>query len=417
MATRRVDIRREIRKACLVISLALVPLAAASLAPDSPSRRNYCPIILVHGILGYGQDEKIPISAWGGLGDFRRKFVAEGWEIYSATVGPVSSNWDRACELFAYIRGGRTDYGAAHSAAFGHERFGRSYPGVYAAWGSANKVHLICHSMGGQTARLLVQLLEAGSAQEMAASPDDASPLFAGGHSWVLGLITLCTPHDGTSMALIFNYDSEAAIRTICGILAAVSPTYDAMLEQWGLARIEGESAGSYADRLRKDLAWYLGEDGCHNDLSPSGAAELNGWIRAWPDVYYFSWAASCTFEYENKYLPSIDMQPLLAMNAVAMGGFQGRDGPWTIGPDWWENDGVVNTISMDGPKLNSTDRIVPFSGAPVRGEWNYMGCLARTDHVDLLGFGTPLWYAPPGFKSCEDWYRYNLGLVASLED
>jgi triacylglycerol lipase len=387
----------------------------ADFPPELP--RNDCPVILVHGILAYGQDQRLPISAWGGTHDYRRLLEDEGWGIFSATLGPVSSNWDRACDLFAYIKGGRTDYGAAHSARCGHERFGREYPGVYGAWGNEHKVHLLCHSMGGQTARLLVQLLEAGVPEELAASPEDVSPLFTGGHSWVLGLVTLCSPHDGTSLALTKDYGSEKEKREICGILAAVSSFYDARLDQWGLERRKGESVGSYASRLRANVSWYLGEDGCYEDLRPAGAAKLNAWVRAWPDVYYFSWAASDTYEFEGRQEPLACMQPLLVRSAREMGRFLGRDGPWTIGREWQTNDGTVNSISMDGPKLNSEDRIVPFSGTAVRGVWNYMGLLKETDHVDLLGFATPPWYKPPGFANRESWYRYNLRLLASLED
>jgi triacylglycerol lipase len=378
---------------------------------------NDCPIILVHGILAYGQDSRLPISAWGGLRDYVRLFSEEGWTIYSATIGPVSSNWDRACELFAYIRGGRTDFGAAHSARCGHKRFGREYPGVYPAWGSSNKVHLLCHSMGGQTARVLAQLLEEGSPEELSASPGDASPLFEGGHSWILGLTTLCSPHDGASLALVADYGSPTAKRAICSILAAASPAYDAMLDHWGLARRADEGALAYASRLEADVSWYLGEDGAYEDLRPEGASELNLWVRAQARIYYISWAAVDTYEFEDRQLPSLDMQPLLASTGLAMGSYIGRDGIWEIGREWQANDGTVNTISMDGPKLASSDTIRPFSGRAIRGIWNYMGAMEGTDHVDLLGFATPPWYAPPGFSSREDWYRYNFRLLASLAD
>ncbi len=332
----------SLRIVCIACCLAAAPLALAS-ASQSPSSvdpavfppgpaRNACPVILVHGILAYGQDQRLPLSAWGGMSDYRKDLADEGWEIFSATLGPVSSNWDRACELFAYIRGGRTDFGAAHSARCGHERFGREYPGVYPEWGNDRKVHLLCHSMGGQTARLMVQLLEEGSPEELEAAPEakpgDVSPLFAGGHSWVLGLVTLCSPHDGTSLALVSDYGSESAKRSICALLAAASPAYDARLDHWGLARREGEGVAAYAARLRADVSWYLGEDGCYEDLRPAGAAELNGWVSARADVYYFSWAASDTYDFKDRQLPNVGMQPLLVASSLAMGRFVGTDGP-----------------------------------------------------------------------------------------
>jgi triacylglycerol lipase len=395
--------------------LAPTALAASPQAYAAGPRRNDCPVILVHGILGFGQDQRLLLSAWGGAGDYRRTLADEGRRIFSATIGPVSSNWDRACELFAYIKGGLTDYGASHSARCGHARFGREYPGVHPSWGSEDRVHLLCHSMGGQTARLLVQLLEEGASEELEAAPRDASPLFSGGKSWVLGIVTLCSPHDGSSLSLVTDYGSAAAKKAICAFIAYASPAYDARLDQWGLERREGEGAAAYAARLAEDVSWYLGEDACYRDLRPSGAAELNGWVKARPDVCYFSWAASDTREAEGRQLPGIGMQPLLAASSRAMGSFEGSDGPWAIGPAWRENDGTVNTVSMDGPALNSSDLIVPFSGTPLLGAWNFMGTLAGTDHVDLLGFATPPWYSPPGFDGILDWYRYNLDLLASL--
>jgi triacylglycerol lipase len=386
-------------------------------APPAKPLLNSRPIILVHGILAYGQDQHLPISAWGGFGDYRQLLADEGWKIYSATMGPFSSNWDRACELFAYIKGGRTDYGAVHSARYGHARYGRVYPGVHPAWNEENKVDLLCHSMGGQTARMLVQLLEAGAPEELATAPDGASPLFEGGHSWVLGLISICTPHDGSTLSLAGGYENPVMRRALVAALAAASPLYDPRLDHWGLERREGEGIAEYAARLEAHDTWYMGEDSCYADLRPAGAAKINGWVRAMPDVYYFSWGAWDTVEFESRLVPSPAMHPMLLAGGIAIGRFVGWDGKWALGPDWRDNDGVVNLISMNGPKLNSTDRIRPFSGTPEKGAWNYMGALPRTDHLDLLGFSSTIRYSPQGFASVEDWYRYNLRLLASLKN
>ncbi|PWA91978.1 hypothetical protein CTI12_AA083680 [Artemisia annua] len=35
--------------------------------------------------------------------------------------------WDRARELFYYLKGGQVDYGEEHSKACGHSQFGRIY--------------------------------------------------------------------------------------------------------------------------------------------------------------------------------------------------------------------------------------------------------------------------------------------------
>ena len=43
-----------------------------------------------------------------------------------ASVSAFGSNYDRAVELYYYIKGGRVDYGAAHAAKYGHERYGKN---------------------------------------------------------------------------------------------------------------------------------------------------------------------------------------------------------------------------------------------------------------------------------------------------
>ena len=61
------------------------------------------------------------------LTDLVEEIEAAGYECYSASVGPLSSNWDRACELYAQLMGTTVDYGAAHAAKHNHSRYGRTY--------------------------------------------------------------------------------------------------------------------------------------------------------------------------------------------------------------------------------------------------------------------------------------------------
>ena len=99
--------------------------------------------------------------------------------------------WDRACELYACIKGGWVGYGEAHSAKFGHDRYGRTYPGLYHEWGQVDrqtakvrKIHIIGHSLGGLTGRTLIQLLESGDHLDIIGIPMAGNSL----REWYLSL-------------------------------------------------------------------------------------------------------------------------------------------------------------------------------------------------------------------------------------
>ncbi|MEG2016441.1 MAG: lipase, partial [Oscillospiraceae bacterium] len=123
---------------------------------------NY-PFVFVHGMYGYGEDVKINkfLPYWGMYtGSLVEYLNEQGFECYAPSVGPFSSAWDRACELYAQIFGGTVDYGVAHAKEHGHNRFGRTYDtplikdiGKRNDDGSFKKINLVGHSFGGETIR------------------------------------------------------------------------------------------------------------------------------------------------------------------------------------------------------------------------------------------------------------------------
>ena len=170
---------------------------------DSFVQKNQYPIVFVHGLAGWGRDEAFGFKYWGGLNDIEAYLNKRGYCAYTATVGPVSSNYDRAVELYYYIKGGTVDYGAAHAKEYGHRRYGRTFEGIYPQWDSNHPIHLIGHSMGGLTSRALVDLMIDGNVEEReyaAANQDDElSSLFQGNKNWVYSVTTVGTPHNGST--------------------------------------------------------------------------------------------------------------------------------------------------------------------------------------------------------------------------
>jgi triacylglycerol lipase len=440
-----------------------VPMPAARL-PAAPPRANDYPIVLVHGFLGFAGKGPLDLNYWGGCLDLVEELRARGYQAYAAEVGPVSSNWDRACELYAAIRGGRVDYGLAHARAAGHRRFGRDYPGLLPDWGETRPVHLLGHSMGGLTCRVLVQLLEEGDGAERAATPaGELSPLFAGGHSgeraWVRSVTSLSSPHDGTPAAYRFDTAKPALRRFAAGLYyraakaasaasgaaggaaneageasggpeeasgaaggaasAAGSESLprgrglrlDLHLEAWGLAPEPGESAAHFRRRFAHAEDWWRGRDTGIWDGSPQGARELNLWVAARPDVYYFSWATEQTTRdpISCRQVPEPGMNFLIYSQAAWIGGW-GRD------PAWWPNDGIVSTCSMDGPSLGSSDLIVPYSGELRPGVWNFMGVLGSCDHLDVIGILSPRVH-PAGSAGLPEFYAAIAALLAGLPE
>ena len=107
-------------------SLLLLPAAAADTQQSGAERY---PTIYVHGLMGWGEHDQIYAVTpyWGLTSDLMPYLTGKGYESYAASVGPLSSAWDRACELYAQLTGTTVDYGAAHAAEYGHARYGVTY--------------------------------------------------------------------------------------------------------------------------------------------------------------------------------------------------------------------------------------------------------------------------------------------------
>lgn len=136
-------------------------------------------VVLIPGNMGSGQAAAALYSAHGA-------------RVLCPPLGPVSSCHDRACELFYALKGGRIDFGEAHSLAHGHARFGADCgAGVLPGWSASDPVIVVSHSQGVNTALALQALLR-----------DQAFPGHTTGADWVAGVVAIAAPFRGAGPAL-----------------------------------------------------------------------------------------------------------------------------------------------------------------------------------------------------------------------
>jgi len=361
-------------------------------------KKNNAPIVFVHGLGGWGEGSELDnvFPHWGLMaGSVKKHLEAEGHEAYAASVNPVSSTWDRACELYAHLTGTRTDYGEAHAKAHNHERFGPTYEKLGPDW-PGESIHLIGHSFGGATIRLFAQFCAEGSAEERAVTPaDELSPLFGGtlgGH--IASITTLAAPHNGTT-ALLSPVKGAGvgllegllySLMTVNTLMPGFQDFFPCHLEQYGMA---GNTGLKEAWKQSVAFGRGTGTDSARYDMSIDGAAAVNQSITCQPDIYYFSFAGDITHRLTgNSRLPNASSLSLVTMeSSLRMGQkrlLSASSGEIEMDDRWLPNDGLVNTISALHPFDEPHQE---YDTANVRpGVWQVMPVVANWDHYDFVG-------------------------------
>ncbi len=390
----------------LALSLCVIPAAAA----DDQTRSDD-PVVFVHGLFGWGQRDKIfrIMPYWGmTTGSLPDYLATQGYETYAASVGPLSSAWDRACELYAQLVGARTDYGIKHAQDFGHERYGIDYETpLFDGWGTERAVNLVGHSFGGATTRLFLEILTNGCPEEVAAAKAagvEPSPFFLGGKGgWVHSLTAIAAPHNGTTFIesnsdfTKFAADLTTAAAKALG-LSSLKGVYDFQLDQFGIRKDDNETFSQALDRvLRSDFLSH--NDNAFLDLTIDKSLEINKGIEIQPNVYYFSYAGDQTSTDPltgNHYptvsaIPSNGMCALMMPGSVNMGKYYDKytAGGIYIDQSWLPNDGLVNTVSALYPTTTDKNTTECLKRDGTQGWVNY-------DGYSDIAFQPGIWYVMP---------------------
>lgn len=369
---------REFSVFLLVICVLISCRSTKSVVDSTKWNSNY-PYIFVHGIEGWGDYNFINTfySYWGlHTGSIPNQLENKGFICASASLAKTGSAWDRACELYAQLSGSIVDYGVAHSTRCNHPRFGKDYTGqaLLPQWDSVHKVNLIAHSFGGTTSRVLIQLMVEGSKEEqMATSPEELSPLFAGGHSgYIFSLVTICTPHNGVSAMSIKEEGFEGKSLGTHLLQKSVSPIND--------KRVVSDCTG-----------W---------DMRIDSAAELNEKLNVQDDIFYFSIPANASHRLlSGIYIPNkCIMESMFVEASFEIGKYTGvTSNGYEITEEWRENDGIVNLISAKAPFTEPSKEFDKKNISP--GIWNIMPTITA-DHLGVVGgltkkFDTMSLYVP----------------------
>ncbi len=395
----------------MIFAIAVPAFAAqedALLGWDDLTDNEY-PFVFVHGMGGWGAYEDHATNPyWGGMnfeglkmsmGDTNIVDILNenGIETYEASVGPFSSAWDRACELYAQLTGTVVDYGEAHSKAHNHDRYGYSYEGnalMGENWDLETPINIMGHSFGGPTVRLFASLLYYGDEAELAATGENTSPLFTGGHDVVHSVTTFSSPNDGTPIAdLLVDLKLVYLIGFFGNILGALFGDeimmWNLRFGQFSITPKDGEERAGFSFAAINNF--FKSNDNCGYDMTIEGAKVLNEKIQVCPNTYYYSYTAIATKE-SCTGLQMLETPSMFTFSSIVLSLSEGKtiDGV-KMTKEWAISDGIVPYASSRCP-AKDFDSARYYSEAVANGEeiepgrWYMMDPLQDFQHASFMG-------------------------------
>jgi triacylglycerol lipase len=265
-------------------------------------------------------------------------------------------------------------------------------------WNLKDKLNFVGHSFGGATVRLITSLLTFGDADEIAATGENTSALFMGGHDCVHSCITLSAPHNGSQVAnqlvdpQITFLLMSAALNVIGSVFGNNFLVFSFQLGHYGITPEEDE----FRAWLNPVGIWnfYAYNDHCGYDMTLRGAAELNEKIKLAPETYYYSYTTVNTEEGKilGCQLPAEGLSPIFYISSMMLAATKGFtvDGIKIEG-DWEVNDGIVPLASAIYPSCDASTALsyedeIKKGNRIEPGRWYYFEPMVGMDHFDFCG-------------------------------
>ncbi|MBQ6444852.1 MAG: hypothetical protein IJI95_00595 [Clostridia bacterium] len=359
------------------------------------------PYVFVHGMMGWGEDKKFykGLPYWGMVtGNYPRRMREKGYEVYTPSVSPLGSAWDRACELYANLTGTTVDYGVAHSKEKGHNRFGETFPeAMLPDWTPERSIHLLGHSFGGPTMRMFVELLRNGSPEERAATPaGQLSPLFECGHGELVKSIpTISGPFDGITfphaLPKTVDYGLTYGIPMVASIIGNVGSgrVYDFQMSQWGITAVQnGVRFARDMLNMKAIRNFVKAKDNVFADIHIPQAAEINKKLSVPAEQYLFSVTGNGTKTGKSgNQVRAPIMIFAFAPFAYSLGKFPDQTiAGVKITEGWRMNDGIVPVESGRHPTTEPWCEWVDVKDKPIqKGIWHALPTVPG-DHGTVIG-------------------------------
>ena len=359
------------------------------------------PYVFVHGMMGWGEDKKFykGLPYWGMVtGNYPRRMREKGYEVYTPTVSPLGSAWDRACELYANLTGTTVDYGVAHSKEKGHNRFGETFPeAMLPDWTPERSIHLLGHSFGGPTMRMFVELLRNGSPEERAATPaGQLSPLFEGGHGdLVKSITTISGPFDGITfphaLPKTVDYGLTYGIPMVASIIGNVGSgrVYDFQMSQWGITAVKnGVRFARDMLNMKAIRNFVKAKDNVFADIHIPQAAEINKKLSVPAEQYLFAVTGNGTKKGKSgNQVKAPIMIFAFAPFAYSLGKFPDQTiAGVKITEGWRMNDGIVPVESGRHPTTEPWCEWADVKDKPIqKGIWHALPTVPG-DHGTVIG-------------------------------
>jgi triacylglycerol lipase len=346
-------------------------------------------VIFVHGIFGWGGNELL-LSYWG---EALAQFPRARFDVHEVKCGPVSSFHDRACELFAQIRGGDFKYGNGQGDGTKRSVVARAERKHVS---QDHPIVLVGHSAGAHTCLALQQLL--------------AEDFFGVGSTadWIEAIICISGVLNGSMLTYMFGCDPVTGILSreperLIGTAVKLAN----LLPQLPQAGID-----PWLEQWTDKNAFARGRDNLAHDLTLSGCLDANAGFATNSTTYYLSLVTSMPARRTVLGIPLPLRFPGINLLLQGTAIYQADRADFVAGalplPNWnttpelqiaaWrENDGAVSTISQLFPFTHRQEPIGQegfLGGQSIeKGRWYFErveNVVGRSlDHLDpVFGVG-----------------------------